>query len=119
MLLFDDIQEQKIRRTKSAVRCICLSDRMFSISFFACKYAYSYLFVCMLDIWRIIFILKILFDHKQILDCHSSEIKTENIPQNYIEQASLHFLKYLNIYFLSIFPDQPVYFLRNFYRFSE
>ena len=54
--VFDDIQEQKIKRTKSAVRCICLSDRTFSISFFACKYAYLYLFVCMLDIWKIIFI---------------------------------------------------------------
>ena len=87
--------------------------------FFLCVYAYLYLFVCLLDIWEIILILKILFDHKQILDCHSSEIKIENIPQNYIKQASLHFLKYLNIYFLSIFPDQPVSFLRNFYRFSE
>ena len=87
--------------------------------FFLCVYAYLYLFVCLLDIWEIILILKILFDHKQILDCHSSEIKNENIPQNYIKQASLHFLKYLKIYFLSIFPNQPVSFLRNFYLLSE
>ena len=44
--VFDDIQEQKIKRTKSAVRCICLSDRTFSISLRVSTHIYIYLFVC-------------------------------------------------------------------------